>query len=72
MTIKLSLVSRHLGGDYNTRHEYDVALLNTRTRHYVLNEKISWEVSCKWENNIKIYDGAIDCEFMNWISDTED
>jgi hypothetical protein len=55
MKIKLSPVSRHLGADYYKRSEYDEALLNTRTRHYVLKEKITWEVSCKWENNIEIY-----------------
>jgi hypothetical protein len=67
MTTKLSLVSRHLDGDSNTRHECYTALLNTRTRHYILKEKITLEVRCKWENNIEAYDREIDCEFMIWI-----
>jgi hypothetical protein len=54
MTIILNTVSRHLSGDYNKRCEHDAALLNTRTRQYVLKEKITWEVSCKCENNIII------------------
>lgn len=56
MTIRLSLVRRHLGGDCNDRNEYDATLQNTRTRHHVIKEKITWEESCKWENNIEMYE----------------